>query len=212
MTNFRADYLTPKALSSMPFKSLGHDVIIHERVTLVGIENISIGSHVRIDPEVILLATGPLTIGCYIHIAVRRLYCRQGRFRNEEFHEHRAWRAHLHDKRRLFGRALDGADGPGGPPQPQPRSCADARTRQHRRRRYRAARRDAGREIRAGRAEFDRQIDRTVDHVWRRPGKAHQRATARRDQERRRAVKIEQVQGKKHAIVCMTNSVESVQR
>jgi galactoside O-acetyltransferase len=53
----------------MPFKSLGDDVMIHERVTLVGIENISIGSHVRIDPEVILLATGPLTIGCYTHIA-----------------------------------------------------------------------------------------------------------------------------------------------
>ena len=70
MTNYRADYLTPEALSSMPFKSLGHDVMIHERVTLVGIENISIGSHVRIDPDVILLATGPLTIGCYTHIAV----------------------------------------------------------------------------------------------------------------------------------------------
>src|SRR5215471_4670124 len=69
MTNYRADYLTPEALSSMPFKSLGHDLMIHERVTLVGIENISIGSHVRIDPEVILLATGPLTIGCYTHIA-----------------------------------------------------------------------------------------------------------------------------------------------
>ena len=53
----------------MPFKSLGHDVMMHERVTLVGIENISIGSHVRIDPDVILLATGPLTIGCYTHIA-----------------------------------------------------------------------------------------------------------------------------------------------
>lgn len=69
MTNYRADYLASEALSSMPFKSLGHDVMIHERVTLVGIENISIGSHVRIDPDVILLATGPLTIGCYTHIA-----------------------------------------------------------------------------------------------------------------------------------------------
>src|SRR6476660_2281266 len=69
MTNYRADYLTTEALSSMPFKSLGHDVTIHERVTFVGIENISIGSHVRIDPDVILLATGPLTIGCYTHIA-----------------------------------------------------------------------------------------------------------------------------------------------
>jgi galactoside O-acetyltransferase len=69
MTNYRADYLTAQALSRMPFKSLGRDVMIHERVTLVGIENISIGSHVRIDPEVIFLATGPLTIGCYTHIA-----------------------------------------------------------------------------------------------------------------------------------------------
>ena len=69
VTNYRAEYLTPAAISSMPFKSVGHDVMIHERVTLVGIENISIGSHVRIDPEVILLATGPLTIGCYTHIA-----------------------------------------------------------------------------------------------------------------------------------------------
>jgi galactoside O-acetyltransferase len=69
MTNYRADYLSPAALTAMPFRSLGHDVLIHERVTLVGIENISIGSHVRIDPEVILLATGPLTIGCYTHIA-----------------------------------------------------------------------------------------------------------------------------------------------
>jgi acetyltransferase-like isoleucine patch superfamily enzyme len=69
MTNYRADYLSRNDLSAMPFKSLGHDVMIHERVTLVGIENISIGSHVRIDPEVILLASGPLTIGCYTHIA-----------------------------------------------------------------------------------------------------------------------------------------------
>jgi acetyltransferase-like isoleucine patch superfamily enzyme len=69
MTNYRADYLSDQALTSMPFKSLGHDVMIHERVTLVGIENISIGCHVRIDPDVILLATGSLTIGCYTHIA-----------------------------------------------------------------------------------------------------------------------------------------------
>lgn len=69
MTNYRAEYLSPAGIANMPFKSVGHDVMIHERVTLIGIENISIGSHVRIDPEVILLATGPLTIGCYTHIA-----------------------------------------------------------------------------------------------------------------------------------------------
>jgi acetyltransferase-like isoleucine patch superfamily enzyme len=69
MANYRADFLSPSKLSEMPFKALGRDVLIHERVTLVGIENISIGSHVRIDPDVIMLATGPLTIGCYTHIA-----------------------------------------------------------------------------------------------------------------------------------------------
>src|SRR5262249_47281910 len=69
MTNYRANYLTPEALSSMPFKSLGEDVMIHEPITFLVIENISIASHFRIDPEFILLATGPLTIGCYTHIA-----------------------------------------------------------------------------------------------------------------------------------------------
>jgi acetyltransferase-like isoleucine patch superfamily enzyme len=85
MTNYRADYLTPAALSSMPFKSLGHDVMIHERVTLVGIENISIGSHVRIDPDVILLATGPLTIGCYTHIAPAVLIAAKAGFEMKNF-------------------------------------------------------------------------------------------------------------------------------
>ena len=99
MTNYRADYLTPAALSSMPFKSLGHDVMIHERVTLVGIENISIGSHVRIDPDVIFLATGPLTIGCYTHIAPGVFYRRQSGVRNEELCKHRSRSAYLHRER-----------------------------------------------------------------------------------------------------------------
>jgi acetyltransferase-like isoleucine patch superfamily enzyme len=85
MTNYRADYLTPEALSSMPFKSLGHDVMVHERVTLVGIENISIGSHVRIDPDVILLATGPLTIGCYTHIAAGVFIAARAGFEMKDF-------------------------------------------------------------------------------------------------------------------------------
>jgi galactoside O-acetyltransferase len=85
MTNYRADYLTPEALLSMPFKSMGHDVMIHERVTLVGIENISIGSHVRIDPEVILLATGPLTIGCYTHIAAGAFIAARAGFEMKNF-------------------------------------------------------------------------------------------------------------------------------
>jgi galactoside O-acetyltransferase len=85
MTNYRADYLNPEQMSQLPFKSLGHDVMIHERVTLVGIENISIGSHVRIDPEVILLATGPLTIGCYTHIAAGVFIAAKAGFEMRDF-------------------------------------------------------------------------------------------------------------------------------
>lgn len=58
MTNYRADYLTLEALSRMPFKSLGHDVMIHERVTLVGIENISIGSPCELIPKSSCLRPG----------------------------------------------------------------------------------------------------------------------------------------------------------
>ena len=59
--------------------------MIHERVTLVGIENISIGSHVRIDPDVILLATGPLTIGCYTHIAAGGFIAAKAGFEMKNF-------------------------------------------------------------------------------------------------------------------------------
>ena len=85
MTNYRAEFLSRSKLADMPFKSIGHDVLIHERVTLVGIENISIGSHVRIDPEVIMLATGPLTIGWYTHIAPSVFIAAKSGFQMENF-------------------------------------------------------------------------------------------------------------------------------
>jgi hypothetical protein len=57
MTNYRADYLGPKALSNLPFKSLEHDVIIHERVTLVGIENISYSGNDKFIPAYVIHET-----------------------------------------------------------------------------------------------------------------------------------------------------------
>jgi acetyltransferase-like isoleucine patch superfamily enzyme len=85
MTNYRADFLSPSRLLEMPFKAIGHDVLIHERVTLVGIENITIGSHVRIDPDVIMLATGPLTIGSYTHIAPGVFIAAKAGFQMKDF-------------------------------------------------------------------------------------------------------------------------------
>ncbi len=156
MTNYRADYLTPEALSSMPFKSLGHDVMIHERVTLVGIENISIGSHVRIDPDVILLATGPLTIGCYTHIAACVFIAARAGFEMRNF-------ANIAHGARIYtinddysGEHLMGPTIPAELLSLGRGSGVDARARERRRWRYRPARSDAGRGLGAGRAELDR--------------------------------------------------------
>lgn len=65
---FLSKFLTEKDLSSCPFRSLGTNVMIHERANLVGLENMAIGSNVRIDPFVSLIATASLTIGSYVHI------------------------------------------------------------------------------------------------------------------------------------------------
>jgi acetyltransferase-like isoleucine patch superfamily enzyme len=85
MTNYRADYLSFKSLGALPFKSIGEDVLIHERAMLVGVENIAIGSHVRIDADVELVATGELTIGCYSHIAAGVFIAAKGGFEMENF-------------------------------------------------------------------------------------------------------------------------------
>jgi galactoside O-acetyltransferase len=51
------------------FKSIGENVIISERASIYGSENISIGNNVRIDDFAVLSAVnGELNIGSYVHI------------------------------------------------------------------------------------------------------------------------------------------------
>ena len=69
MTNRNANFLSEEQLRSLPFQALGDNVRVHERVILMGIENISLGSNVRIDADCTLLASaGPVVIGSFVHL------------------------------------------------------------------------------------------------------------------------------------------------
>ena len=69
MTNRNAGFLPEEELRSLPFVAMGCNVKIHERVIMMGIENISLGSNVRIDADCSLLASGgPISIGSYVHL------------------------------------------------------------------------------------------------------------------------------------------------
>lgn len=62
-------YFTEADLLELGFRSLGTNVSIARDSILIGIPNISIGSHVRIDSNVTFAAiSGSLTIGNYVHI------------------------------------------------------------------------------------------------------------------------------------------------
>lgn len=69
-TLFGANYYTEADLANEGFKSLGRGVRIAKSCTIVGAENISIGSNVRIDGYCTLIAAGGgcIDIGSYIHI------------------------------------------------------------------------------------------------------------------------------------------------
>lgn len=73
MKIFGGKYLTTDELNKLGVASCGENVIIHETVQLIGLENIRIGSNVRIDAFSILsAASGLLKIGSHIHIGA---YC-----------------------------------------------------------------------------------------------------------------------------------------
>lgn len=64
-------YLTEVQLAEIGFFSLGHNVLISDKVSIYGANRIRIGSNVRIDDFCILSAgEGGIDIGSYIHIAV----------------------------------------------------------------------------------------------------------------------------------------------
>lgn len=64
-------FLSREKLIELGFKYLGDNVLISDKASFYNIENISIGSHVRIDDYCVLSAgKGGIDIGSYIHIAV----------------------------------------------------------------------------------------------------------------------------------------------
>lgn len=60
-------FYSMEELKGMGFKSIGEDLSISKKASFYGVENISLGSHVRIDDFCIL--SGKISIGDYIHIA-----------------------------------------------------------------------------------------------------------------------------------------------
>lgn len=68
-------FLDRDELDGMGFKSVGHDVKISRKASFYHCENISIGSHVRIDDFCVLSACsgGYIEIGCFVHIAAHSM-------------------------------------------------------------------------------------------------------------------------------------------
>ena len=68
---FDKGFFSQKELEFAGFKSLGENVLISRNITIVGIENISIGNDVRIDDYCMLISPnkGYINIGNNVHIA-----------------------------------------------------------------------------------------------------------------------------------------------
>jgi galactoside O-acetyltransferase len=67
-----ASFFSEKELKQFKFRSIGNNVFIKKNVGMYFIENISIGNNVRIDDNVIIVASkkkSPVRIGNYIHLA-----------------------------------------------------------------------------------------------------------------------------------------------
>lgn len=65
-------FYSKEELKKIKFASIGENVLIKKNVSLYFTENISIGNNVRIDDNVIIVASNknaPVTIGNYVHIA-----------------------------------------------------------------------------------------------------------------------------------------------
>ncbi len=65
----QSSFLSENTIKKLPFASLGTNVSIARNATIVGFENISIGNNVRIDSNVVIIASaGYLKIGDFVHI------------------------------------------------------------------------------------------------------------------------------------------------
>lgn len=79
-------FLTPYQLHQIGFKHLGKDVLVSDKASIYGAENISIGDHSRIDDFTILSAgKGGIDIGKYVHIACHCSLIGQGNITMEDY-------------------------------------------------------------------------------------------------------------------------------
>lgn len=66
---FNPGYFGSAELRSFGFRAVGENVVIAKNCTIIGVENISLGNHVRIDGYSTLVAGGGwLRLGSYIHL------------------------------------------------------------------------------------------------------------------------------------------------
>ena len=67
-----SNYYSRNELKKIKFLSLGTNVLIKKNASMYFVENISIGNNVRIDDNVVIVASKkefPVKIGNYVHIA-----------------------------------------------------------------------------------------------------------------------------------------------
>src|SRR5262249_3297872 len=69
MTAWNATYLDREELEALRFRSVGRDVLVHRTAVLVGCERITLGDFARIDPFVLLSASGAISIGSRVHVS-----------------------------------------------------------------------------------------------------------------------------------------------
>lgn len=70
MITYGGHYLESDDLKSLGIKAVGNDVRVHSTCVLVGLENMTFGSHVRVDAYSALIAgSGSIDVGSHVHIA-----------------------------------------------------------------------------------------------------------------------------------------------
>lgn len=69
MTDYNAEFLSEAELARLPFAARGENVLIDKSAKIIGIENLSLAGNIRIDAGVIIIASGEISIGKYVHIA-----------------------------------------------------------------------------------------------------------------------------------------------
>lgn len=68
MANLGGKYFSREELLAAGFRSVGREVKVHDRASLYGVENISLGDFARIDDFAVVIATGPVSIGAHVSI------------------------------------------------------------------------------------------------------------------------------------------------